>query len=182
MSRRTNLTNLQFAILGLIGQGEKSAYTIQKIFTETPMARYSASPGAIYPATRRLEESKLVVSRRESGEKGRARKVYATTAAGEKQLGDWLRQPSDINEVTREADIAMLRFAFMGGRLSDAEIRRFLSTFIVASQAHRADLDRRRERFLADGVSHAALTLQAGVMGVDAQLRWAKQAARAFAG
>ena len=181
MSEPTGLTNLQYAILGLICQGEKTAYAIQGIFSETPMGRYSTSPGAIYPATRRLRDTGLIAARREPGDKGRDRSVYRATPAGEATLDRWLLVRPDEAEVSRHADIAMLRFAFMGGRLADADIRAFLDHFLSASRAQRTDLTKRIEDFTRAGHHHAALTLTAGLMGVDAQIRWARHARRDYA-
>jgi len=51
---------LAFALLGLIGQEPRSGYDLRKFFSSTPMISFSDSPGAIYPALRRLEQRGLV--------------------------------------------------------------------------------------------------------------------------
>ena len=55
-------TTLEYALLGLLHQGAMSGYDLRKIFESTAMGSYSGSPGAIYPALRRLEKQGLVAS------------------------------------------------------------------------------------------------------------------------
>ena len=49
------ISPLTFAILGLIYQQPRSGYDVGKIFSTTPMGRFSSSPG---PSTRPWLESK----------------------------------------------------------------------------------------------------------------------------
>ena len=46
---------LGYALLGLLMK-PSSGYDLRKIFSSTSMKTYSGSPGAIYPALRRLQE------------------------------------------------------------------------------------------------------------------------------
>ena len=48
-------TTLGYALLGLVAGEPQTGYALMKTFTTTPMGHYSGSPGAIYPALRRLE-------------------------------------------------------------------------------------------------------------------------------
>src|SRR5258708_28775189 len=45
---------LGFAILGMLHARPQSGYDLRKAFVATPMRLFSDSPGAIYPALRRL--------------------------------------------------------------------------------------------------------------------------------
>ena len=53
---KAHYSQLGYALLGLIHQQPLSGYDVKKIFASTPMAGFSDSPGAIYPALRRLEK------------------------------------------------------------------------------------------------------------------------------
>ena len=53
---------LGYALLGLIYQQPLSGYDVKKIFASTPMAGFSDSPGAIYPALRKVEQLGFVRS------------------------------------------------------------------------------------------------------------------------
>ena len=54
MTKRTP-TALEYALLGLLHQQPQSGYDLRKVFETTALGNYSGSPGAIYPALRRLE-------------------------------------------------------------------------------------------------------------------------------
>src|SRR6185295_20202168 len=49
------LSDLECALLGLLNQVPRSGYDLRKVFAETPFTHFSDSPGAVYPALRRLE-------------------------------------------------------------------------------------------------------------------------------
>ena len=57
MNKKTTLSTLSLAVLGLIQQEPRSGYDLRKIFSTTPMGHFSTSPGAIYPALKRIEKS-----------------------------------------------------------------------------------------------------------------------------
>ena len=59
----TDNSLLGYALLGLIYQQPLSGYDVKKIFASTPMAGFSDSPGAIYPALRKLERLGFVRAR-----------------------------------------------------------------------------------------------------------------------
>ncbi len=180
MKAHRPIANLEYALLGLVSYGEKSAYAIKQIFEDTPMARFSASPGAIYPALSRLQEKGLVSAKLQPGDRGRAKRVYRLTAKGVAALDKWLAIKPDIAELNTDAALLMLRFGFMDGRRSRAEISGFLSDLNNALTEQARDLDTRIKEFRRIGADHAALTLEAGLMGVRAHLRWAEKANREF--
>ena len=181
MTARRPIANLEYALLGLVSYGEKSAYAIKQIFEGTPMARFSASPGAIYPALSRLKEKGLITAKSQPGERGRAKQVYRLTAKGAAALDKWLAKRPDIAELNTDAALVMLRFSFMDGRLSRPEILRFLSDLNDALAEQARDLERRIKEFRRNGAAHAALTLEAGLMGVRAHSRWTEKAKIKFA-
>jgi hypothetical protein len=58
----SNATTLEFALLGLLDQRPLSGYDLRRIFATTPFTYYSDSPGAVYPALRRLEARGWIAS------------------------------------------------------------------------------------------------------------------------
>jgi DNA-binding PadR family transcriptional regulator len=56
----SEISQLGFALLGLIHQQPMSGYDLRKVFTASALGSYSDSPGAIYPALNRLEAGGLV--------------------------------------------------------------------------------------------------------------------------
>ena len=73
---------LGYALLGLVSQQPLSGYDVKKIFATTPMAGFSDSPGAIYPALQRLEKAGLVRSEVKQMAGLRQRRVFRITAKG----------------------------------------------------------------------------------------------------
>lgn len=62
----SHISLLGYALLGLLHQRPSSGYALRRTFATMPMGTFSDSPGAIYPALRRLEQQGLVRGRLES--------------------------------------------------------------------------------------------------------------------
>ena len=105
-------TLLGYALLGLLYGKESSGYDLRKIFTETPMGNFSDSPGAIYPALRRLHERKLISASRAGSAAKRKRRVFRLTPLGVAELRNWLMSPVEQSDVANRMNVLMLRFAF----------------------------------------------------------------------
>ncbi len=58
-----SLTPLGYALLGLVRLRPRSGYDLRRVFESTPMAYFSSSPGAIYPALGRLERGGLIAGK-----------------------------------------------------------------------------------------------------------------------
>jgi DNA-binding PadR family transcriptional regulator len=170
------ITVLEFAILGLVSQKPRSGYELIKVFRETPLAHYSDSPGAIYPALARLEAAGLLRGKTERAHELRPRREFEPTQRGADELARWLRQRTSQEDVAHRMDEVMLRFAFMDAHLSAAECRAFLVELEKSMAAHLRDL-KKYVRFVRDDVSrHGLLALDGGVMGCETQLRWVRRA------
>jgi PadR family transcriptional regulator AphA len=82
-------------LLGMLSLGMNTGYDIKQLADKSTRHFWQISYGQIYPELRRLEEQGLVAGREEpSG--GRARTVYALTAAGAEALRGWLRQTGEL--------------------------------------------------------------------------------------
>src|SRR3954462_14165168 len=73
---QSKIPSLGYALLGLLQQKPSSGYDLRKIFSSTSMKTYSDSPGAIYPALRRLEQEALIRGTIEEGSGLRRREVF----------------------------------------------------------------------------------------------------------
>ena len=78
MSNRIISSPLELAILGLLWQQPRSGYDLLKLFTETAMGGYSSSPGAIYPALKRLARHGSITGEVQNRDSLRPRQVYTT--------------------------------------------------------------------------------------------------------
>lgn len=179
MSDPQHPTTLGCAILGLLSARAQTGYEIARAFADTPMGTYSSSPGAIYPAIKRLKTAGFVESVRAGGESSKA--AFAITKKGKRIFLDWLRAPVTRAAVARDMRDLMLRFAFMSGALPDAAIRRFLVDLKAELEAHVKSLDAYMRGVRAQMPPSAALALDAGIENYRAHARWAHKALAAFA-
>ena len=167
---------LEFAILGLVSQKPRSGYELIRMFRDTPMAHYSDSPGAIYPALARMESAGLLRGKTERVHQLRPRRTFEPTQRGADELAQWLRQTPNQEDVASRMDEVMLRFAFMDAHLSAAECRAFLEELEKSMAAYLREL-KQYVRSVAGQVSrHGLLALEGGVMGCVTQLRWVRHA------
>ena len=171
---------LAFALLGLIWQEARSGYDLRKFFSSTPIISFSDSPGAIYPALRRLEQRGLVRGHMAEGSGLRRRRIFELTARGRAEFRRWQAQPVMRNDVVRNMDALMLRFAFMDQFAEKGDTLRFLNAFHKELAAYipslRNYLKANRESMPQSG----RLALESGIQAYETQLRWAKSAIRTY--
>ena len=73
---------LATVVLGLVHGGTDTGYALVKLFETTPMGHYSASPGAIYPALKRLEARGLLKGQAQAANRGRPKRQFELTPEG----------------------------------------------------------------------------------------------------
>lgn len=175
---RTADSRLGFALLGLLHRAPQSGYDLRKTFASTPLGRFSDSPGAIYPALRRLREKRWIRAVADGGPNGRRRQAFQLTAPGQRALLTWLRQPLTPADVERDMDGLALRLALTSQVLPPAAVARFLRAWRRAVEAH----VERLEAFLAGQGSNltlsARLAFESGLEGFRGHARWASGALR----
>ena len=89
-------SRLGYALLGLLQQKPASGYDLRKIFSASSMKTYSDSPGAIYPALRRLEQQGLIRGQIEKSSGQRRRETFRPTPLGLRQLKEWIALPQGV--------------------------------------------------------------------------------------
>jgi DNA-binding PadR family transcriptional regulator len=167
-------STLGFALLGLLHQAPQSGYDLRKTFVSTPMAHFSDSPGAIYPALRRLARQRWIAPVA-GPQGGRRRRLFQPTTLGRRALADWLLRALTRDDVVRGWDVLMLRLAFMSGQAPGAVVR-FLEAVERELRGYLDEL----EGFLAHKAPKLPvgpqLAFESGVEGYRAQARWARRA------
>jgi PadR family transcriptional regulator, regulatory protein AphA len=169
-------------LLAFIVGGPESGYSLKKRFSTSPAGVYQPSPGAMYPALRRLVARGLL-SVEETVSRGRRElRLYHVTEAGRAVHLDWLRQPVDPATVVSDLGMHLMRFAMMEGQLETEEVLAFLKGLADALDGFVSGV----ERYLASGAQasrrHAQLALQHGIAMHRASLEWASSAMAALAG
>jgi DNA-binding PadR family transcriptional regulator len=163
------------ALLGLLYHAPSSGYDVRRTFTQTPMGTFSDSPGAIYPALKRLEADGLIRGQVQDSS-GRRRKVFRLTTAGVSSLKHWLRQPVTHDDVVRRTDELMLRFSFLEQVLGEAGAVTFLEALRQELSAYIPSLREYLTAHESEMPRSGRLALESGVRGYEALLEWSKHA------
>ncbi|QQR74545.1 MAG: PadR family transcriptional regulator [Holophagales bacterium] len=135
-------TTLEFALLGLLDQQPQTGYDLRRVFATTPFALYSDSPGAVYPALRRLEARGWIAPVAVRPTNARGRRPLQLTALGSRCFRAWLEQPPTRDEAVRDLGALYLRFAFMSQAAPPAVPVRFLASLRELLAAHLEGLER----------------------------------------
>lgn len=173
-------TSLGYALLGLVHMRPQTGYDLRKVFETTPMGHYSSSPGAIYPALKRLESEGLIAGEVADQETLRPKRVYSATARGAETLREWVSQPITKEDLLHKDDELMLRFAFMGAVAGNDVSIRFLEQMIAALDVYIPELEEILAAMPKEGPIHGRLALSSGIDAYKARRRWAKRAIQMF--
>jgi DNA-binding PadR family transcriptional regulator len=175
MSRQQAPSALSLAVLGIISLEPVSGYDIRKVFQTTPMGHFSTSPGAIYPALKRLEKSGLIRGNIEKKNILRPRRTYTLTDKGRKTLKELLAQPLTQKDIVWRLEEMILRFAFIGNILGRKQSIRFLTELAFQIDQYlpvlRKNLTIQRELQNING----GYALEQGIEKYKATARWARR-------
>jgi DNA-binding PadR family transcriptional regulator len=160
------------ALLGLLMEGPLSGYDIRRIFTQTPMGTFSDSPGAIYPALKRLETDGLVRGRVERSSGLRQRKTFRLTRAGTSTFKRWLSTPVTHEDVVHSTDELMLRFGFMDLGLGEAASARFLKRLQHELKTYIPELKLYLDSHGGEMPRSGRLALESGIRSYESLLQW----------
>ena len=165
---------LGFAFLGLLHQQPMSGYDLRKIFASTALGSFSDSPGAIYPALKRLESRGLVRGTVETSTGLRQRRVFRNTPKGLATLKAWLRRPVTRDDVIRGLEGVLLRFSFMDQTVGVECSARLLEQLIDQISGYIPSLRQYLEAHAPEMPLSGRLALECGIHAYEAQLKWAK--------
>ncbi len=166
---------LGFALLGLIHQQPMSGYDLRKIFASTAWGTFSDSPGAIYPALRRLETRELVRGEVRESTSLRKRRVFKITPKGLAGFKAWLKKPVTGDDVIRRIHDLMVRFAFMDQTIGEERTAKFLGEFAEHMAAYIPSLQQFLEVHRGEMALSSRLALECGIQEYESRLRWARE-------
>lgn len=169
----TKRSKLDHLLLGLLRQRPMTGYDVRRLFEQSPMIRFSPSPGSIYPALRRLQRAGLIRGRVERRRSMRPRQVYELTPRGRCMLADWLSAPIRRQDVVFDLDGLLLRFSLMGGERPIAEQVRLLKGIRDGCAAYARELRHYARSSMSDASLTGRLSLQLGIEGYAMHARWA---------
>jgi DNA-binding PadR family transcriptional regulator len=174
------LTDFEQVLLGVIADEPRSGYGLKKMFSSSPASVYQPSPGALYPALRRLEERGLLHADKQVSSGRRTQRRYQVTQAGLAAYLAWLREPVVPETVGTDLGQHLMRFSLMENYLERAEVIAFLEDLGDALDG----FVRGMEQFAASRQGtlrqHALLAIEHGVAIHRASLEWVRSATAAL--
>ena len=173
-------TLLGYALLGLLHQQPLSGYDLRKIFASTPIGEFSDSPGAIYPALRRLQERGFVHGVVQESKGLRKRRVFRITPKGLASFKAWQSQPIVRDDMIRRSGELLLRFAFMDQTFGPERALAFLREFAKELSSYIPSLRQHLDVDANEMPLSGRLALESGVQDYEARLRWARKSIAAY--
>ncbi len=174
------LTDFEQVLLGVIASEPRSGYGLKKMFSSSPASVYQPSPGALYPALRRLEERGLLLAEKHVSSGRRALRLYQVTEAGLAAYLKWLRKPVVPETVGADLGQHLMRFSLMENYLERAEVIAFLADLGDALDG----FVRGMEQFVASRQEtlrqHAGLAVEHGLAIHRASREWVRSAMAAL--
>jgi len=170
----TNDSLLGYALLGLIHQQPQSGYDLRKIFASTAWGTFSDSPGAIYPALRRLEKREQVCGTVVESATLRRRRVFRITPQGLDAFKAWLKMPVTRDDVIRRVPDLMVRFAFMDRTVGEERTAEFLSEYAGEMAGYIPSLQQYLETHASEMPLSSRLALECGIQEYESRLQWTR--------
>ncbi len=165
---------LGYSLLGLIHRQPMSGYDLRKIFATTAWGTFSDSPGAIYPALRRLAARGLARGTVEESTSLRRRRVFRITSKGMAAFKAWLLKPVTRDDVIRRIPDLMVRFSFMDQTMGEERTERFLDEFAGEMAGYIPSLQQYLESHASEMPLSSRLALECGIQEYESRLRWAR--------
>jgi PadR family transcriptional regulator, regulatory protein AphA len=165
------LSPTAYVILGMLGWRPMSGYGIKALVDKSTRFFWAASYGQIYPELRRLSAAGLIEGKA-SPQGGRRRNLYRLTAAGRRELRQWLGVDASVFEL-RDEGLLKLFFADAAG--TDAAIR----ALETKRREHERVLGRLEEiEATAEPEGFARLVLRYGIECNRWQAQWCERTKR----
>jgi DNA-binding PadR family transcriptional regulator len=170
------LTDFEQVLLAVIAREPRSGYGLKKMFNDSPASVYQPSPGALYPALRRLEERGLLRAEQQVSSGRRALRLYQVTDTGRAVYLEWLRRP--VVPVTVAADLGqhLMLFSVMAKYLERAEVIAFLADLGGALDGFVTGVEQFAASRQGTLGQHALLALEHGIAVHRASLEWVRSA------
>lgn len=182
MNENNNITTLSLAVLGLIAQRPRSGYDLRKVFSTTPLGHFSSSPGAIYPALKRIEKNGWVRGSIDNKKTLRPKMVYRITKRGQEVLKQHLLQAVTRDDVIWRMDDLMLRFAFMENIVGRKKTLQFLKEFMIEIESHHRSLQQYLQEVKGIITTCGRLAMENGIETYKMNAKWIKRAIKELEG
>ena len=174
------LTDFEQVLLAVIASEPRSGYGLKKVFNASPASVYQPSPGALYPALRRLVERGLLRAEEQVSSGRRALRLYRVTDVGLAVYLEWLRRPVVPETVAADLGQHLMRFSLMENYVERAEVIAFLGDLGGALDGFVAGIEQFAAARHGTLGQHALLALEHGIAVHRASLEWVRSAMAAL--
>ena len=170
---------LQYVILGLLSQHERTGYELSAAFTNEIGEFWQAQHSQIYPQLGKLEDQGFIQHEKALAGKKLEKKVYRLTDSGRTYLNDWVGDATTALPVTKD-EFALKLFFIKDA--SDARLPGMLQEQIDLHQEWLAHLTVRMGDLFTNATQRAAnfghyLVLSRAVERETDYLRWLQETA-----
>lgn len=158
--------SVRHALLALLSEGPKYGLQLRQEFEAGTGEMWPLNVGQVYTTLQRLERDGLVESD-DSGDEG-PQKGFRITAAGEVELGDWLRTPPSTAAPPRDELVIKVLIAM---RVPGVDVRDLVQTH----RRHLVELMQQYTRLKEDATDAdigLVLVVDAELFRLDALVRW----------
>lgn len=178
--KNVKITLLGYILLGLLQKQSQSGYDLRKLLATTPLMSYSDSPGAIYPALRRLKEQGLIKDEIIKGSGLRIRRICHLTPEGLAVLRKWLTEPVKRLEIVRNVDLLLMKFSLMDRALGPKRSICYLKEAEPLLAEHLTYLKTFLQDEGPDMPLSGRLALDLGVRSYATLLQWTRDAIKTY--
>jgi DNA-binding PadR family transcriptional regulator len=165
-----SLSTTEFAVLGLLGSGERSGYDLKKAVEAGVGYVWTAAKSQVYAVLPRLVDGGYATAKHVRQERLPDKQLYRVTKRGEEAFLAWLEEPVDY----RSSRSPLLLKVFFGGRMSREalvlHVRRKRDAAVEELREYR-EIEKRIKGIERDYFGYA--TLRWGIAEMRAWIRWA---------
>jgi DNA-binding PadR family transcriptional regulator len=164
----SNLSDTEFAVLGLLTLGERSGYELDKLARRSIGYFWRPAKSKIYAILPRLVERGMATSTSVAQERRPDKQLYAITPAGEQALRGWLDDATvDLSESRK-----LLLTLFFGGHADPETLRRQVQERKRLAEVKLAELEAIELTIDRDDDFFPYLTLLHGLEVTRATIAW----------
>ena len=171
------ITPLDYAVMGLLQEGAKTGYAIRQVFEQTALGNYSSSPGSIYPVLNKLVKMGWIEKR---ANEEKSKKQFNLLPSGKSALLEWLKRELVPEDISKNMEEVLLKFAFMETLLDKKERLGFLKQLQAQLKTSLQQLKDFHDSHAEVLSLHGRLALENGIEGQKAHLRWTRHAIKAI--
>jgi DNA-binding PadR family transcriptional regulator len=158
--------SVRHALLGLLSEGPKYGLQLRQEFEEQTGDVWPLNVGQVYTTLQRLERDGLVES--DASADDGPQKGFQITAAGEEELGRWLRTPPDLTSPPRDELVIKVLVALQVPGADVREVIQVHRRYVVELMQQWTRLKEDEARFdLA-----FAMVVDAELFRLDSVIRW----------